>query len=282
MSEGGRTGHVGRLGACGTTLGAVLLAALSAAAQTTVTPGTVVRWPGAGLEKCAMDDRRWAPLDGACFFPVDLLREAGALELRRTRAGRTEARHVTVAEYPYPVQRIQLPDDRMVHLSPEDLERAVAEQERVAELWPLEGERRFALPLAPPLDPMPSGGRFGSRRFINGEPRSPHSGADYAAPRGTAVRAAADGTVVLAEAHFFGGNSVFVHHGDGLVSMYLHLDRIDVARGDEVARSQQLGVVGSTGRATGPHLHFGLRWHGARVDPELLLAEGRPIPALTP
>jgi murein DD-endopeptidase MepM/ murein hydrolase activator NlpD len=88
--------------------------------------------------------------------------------------------------------------------------------------------------------------------------------------------------VVLAEAHFFGGNSVFIHHGDGLVSMYLHLDRIDVATGDEVDRAQTVGAVGSTGRATGPHLHFGLRWHGARVDPELLLESGRPIRALTP
>lgn len=250
--------------------------------ETQVAPGSVVRWPGTGLEECALDGRRWAPLGGACFYPVDLLHAAGDLELRRTRAGLVESRRVRVTDYPYPVQRIELPDDRMVHLSPEDLERALAEEERVAGLWPLEGERRFHLPLAAPLDPMPSGGRFGARRFINGEPRNPHSGADYPAARGAPVRAVARGTVLLAEAHFFGGNSVFIHHGDGLVSMYLHLDRIDVARGDEVERSQQIGVVGSTGRATGPHLHYGLRWHGARVNPELLTGDASAIPALAP
>jgi murein DD-endopeptidase MepM/ murein hydrolase activator NlpD len=266
---------------------AVLLALASSpmpalAQEPPVAPGSIVRWPGTDVDACELEGRRWAPLGGTCFFPVDLLHEPGELELRRTRQGRAESRRIRVAEYPYPVQRIQLPDDRMVHLSPEDLARADAEQERVAALWPREGERRFELPLAAPLDPMPSGGRFGSRRIINGEPRSPHSGSDYAAPRGTPVRAVAGGTVLLAEEHFFGGNSVFVHHGDGLVSMYLHLDRIEVTAGDEVARSQRLGVVGSTGRATGPHLHFGLRWHGARVAPELLLAPAGRIRALSP
>lgn len=253
-----------------------------AADETIVTPGSVVRWSGAGLEQCEMQGRRWMPLADACYYAVDLLRAPGPLELRRYHLGRRQSRRVQVAEYPYPVQKIQLPDDRMVHLSEKDLARVVAEQKRVAALWPLEGERRFAIPLGAPLQPMPSGGRFGARRIINGEPRSPHSGADYSAPRGADVEAAASGTVVLTEEHFFGGNSVFIHHGDGLVSMYLHLDRIDVAAGDEVARSQRIGAVGSTGRATGPHLHFGVRWHGARVDPALLLGTAPQIPDLTP
>jgi murein DD-endopeptidase MepM/ murein hydrolase activator NlpD len=83
--------------------------------------------------------------------------------------------------------------------------------------------------------------------------------------------ASARGTVVLAEEHYFAGKSVFIDHGDGLITMYFHLDRLLVEKGDTVARGQRIGTVGSSGRATGPHLHFGVRWRGARIDPLLLL-----------
>jgi murein DD-endopeptidase MepM/ murein hydrolase activator NlpD len=249
-----------------------------------VRPGGIVRWPAAGAEgvpvACQLGERRFEPLGDVCLFPIDLLRPAGRLDLLRWRGGRPERRSVTVGEYPYPVQRIQLPDDRMVHLSPEDLERVLREKERLAPLWALEGERRFTLPLHPPLLPLPAGGRFGSRRIINGEPRSPHSGVDYPARRGEAVLAIARGVVRLSDDLFFGGNSVFIDHGDGLVSMYMHLSRVDVAAGQQVERGQRIGAVGSTGRATGPHLHFGIRWHGARVDPALLLGPTDAIPKL--
>ncbi len=86
--------------------------------------------------------------------------------------------------------------------------------------------------------------------------------------------------MVLAEEHFFAGNSVFVDHGDGLISMSFHMSRIDVTAGETVRRGQRLGTVGATGRATGPHLHFGLRWHGARVDPALLLGDPDAVPAI--
>ncbi|MEM1250263.1 MAG: M23 family metallopeptidase, partial [Acidobacteriota bacterium] len=133
----------------------------------------------------------------------------------------------------------------------------------------------FQLPLAQPLERLPRGGRFGARRIINGEPRSPHTGADYAANQGTPVLAAADGVVRLAEEHFFGGNSVFLDHGDGLITMYLHLHEIFVDPGESVTRGSVIGTVGSTGRSTGPHLHFGIRWRGARVDPAFLLQPER-------
>jgi murein DD-endopeptidase MepM/ murein hydrolase activator NlpD len=191
-----------------------------------------------------------------------------------------EARTVAVGEFPYRVQRIQIPDDRMVHLSPENLQRVLREQNRLEPLWEMEGRRRFTLPLRAPLDGAPKGSNFGSQRIINGEERSPHSGLDYHARRGDPVRAVAAGTVVLSDDFYFGGNSVFIGHGDGLVSMYMHLDRVDVKVGQSVKRGQRVGVVGSTGRATGPHLHFGLRWHGARVDPALLLGKAEAVPAL--
>ena len=108
-------------------------------------------------------------------------------------------------------------------------------------------------------------------------PRSPHTGADYAANQGTPVLAAEAGTVRLAEEHFFSGNSIFIDHGDGLVSMYFHMHELFVSPGDRVTRGAVIGTVGSTGRSTGPHLHFGLRWRGARIDPRPLF-EGSALP----
>lgn len=244
-----------------------------------VPPGGLVRWSGEGIESCSLGDREWAPRDGACWYPIDLL-ASGRIEVSRRRNGRSEAHLVTVADYPYDVQRIEIKDRSRVDLSPENVARSRAESARIGKLWPRETEARFELPLGPPLADLPSGGRFGARRIINGEPRSPHTGADYAADTGEPILAVAAGEVVLAEEHFFGGNSVFLDHGDGLISMYFHMSRIDVAKGDSVERGQTIGLVGATGRATGPHLHFGLRWHGARVDPGLLLGDPAEVPGI--
>ncbi len=168
----------------------------------------------------------------------------------------------------------------MVDLSAADLERVRRENREMAQLWKTRGPRRFELPLAAPLDPLPEGGRFGHRRIINGSPRSPHGGADYSVPEGTPVRAAGAGTVVMVANHFFGGNAVFVDHGDGLVTQYFHLSRIDVREGQQLDRGAPLGAVGATGRATGPHLHFGVRFRGARVDPALLVGPAAAMPCL--
>jgi murein DD-endopeptidase MepM/ murein hydrolase activator NlpD len=255
-------------------------AAFSTAAEPApaVRPGTLVRWPGASVEACALGERRFEPLDGACVYPVDLLHAPGPLTLARWRGGRRETRTVRVGPFDYPVQRLTLPPG-YVELSAADAERVRRENVQVAQLWGRTGKRRFALPLQPPLEPLPEGGRFGSRRVINGQPRSPHGGADYTAPLGAPVVAAADGEVALVAEHFFGGLSVFVDHGDGLITMYLHLSRADVTLGQTVRRGEPIGAVGSSGRATGPHLHFGARWRGARVDPRLLLAPER-IPVI--
>jgi murein DD-endopeptidase MepM/ murein hydrolase activator NlpD len=186
---------------------------------------------------------------------------------------------IRVGTYPYPVQTLTLPKEK-VDLSPEDLARVRRESQEIGRLWGRMAERRFALPLHPPLAPLPEGGRFGSRRVINGQPRSPHSGADYSAKAGEPILAVADGEVALADEHFFAGNSVFVDHGDGLISMYFHMSRILVQEGEIVRRGQVIGEVGATGRVTGPHLHFGLRWHGARIDPALLLGDPGGLPEI--
>lgn len=105
-------------------------------------------------------------------------------------------------------------------------------------------------------------------------------GIDYPTPVGSPVLAVAAGTVRLARDMFYEGNAVFIDHGDGLISMYFHLADIDVKAGQTVAKGHRIGRVGSTGRATGPHLFFGIRWHDARIDPKFLLEEPGRIPAV--
>ena len=242
--------------------------ALAAAPE--VRPGGVVRWPGQGVTACGVGEREWAPLAGACWYAVDL-EAKGTIEVVRRRDGRREVRRIKVGRYPYAEQRLTVPE-KMVDLSPADQARVARESARIAPLWRLEGPARYALPLAAPLADLVPHGRFGARRVFNGKPKSPHGGEDYRAAAGTPVLAPADGVVALAEAHFFAGNAVYLDHGGGLVTMLFHLSRIDVEAGQQVRRGQVVGAVGATGRVTGPHLHFGARWHGARVDPALLLA----------
>ncbi|MCW4461714.1 M23 family metallopeptidase [Sphingomonas sp. BT-65] len=123
-------------------------------------------------------------------------------------------------------------------------------------------------------------GLFGSQRIYKGEPGAYHSGVDVARPSGTPVLAPADGVVILAaQAPFtLEGRLLMLDHGMGLNSAFLHLSRIDVKVGEVVRRGQTVGAVGATGRATGPHLHWGMKWNGARIDP-LLLAGSMPVTA---
>ncbi|HTU01222.1 MAG TPA: M23 family metallopeptidase, partial [Candidatus Sulfotelmatobacter sp.] len=112
---------------------------------------------------------------------------------------------------------------------------------------------------------------FGARRIINGESRAPHTGVDFPAAAGTPVLAANAGRVALVADMFFSGRTVVLDHGDGLFTMYFHLQDTVVQPGREVKRGEALGHVGSTGRASGPHLHWGARLTGARIDPNALL-----------
>lgn len=171
-----------------------------------------------------------------------------------------------VVEKSYGVRRLTLPK-KMVDLDKETLARARKESRAMKALW-----------RATPTDPLWRGafikpvpgivvGPFGRRSIINNQPRSPHSGVDLRGKKGTPVAATNHGKVVLIGDHFFTGLTVVIDHGGGIQSMYFHLDKILAKKGDMVDKGQEIGQVGSTGRSSGPHLHWGIRVNGDRVDP---------------
>lgn len=254
----------------------MLAATVAPTAAQTAPPGSLVHWQGEKITRCFVGGRAFAPTDvdgqSGCLVPVGLTRTDDVVA-ERDRDGQRERLRIGLGEYPYSVQRLTIKDQSRVSLSPENQARVARENALIGKLWARQGEPRFLLPLGAPLEEMLDGGRFGAKRIINGEPRSPHTGADFAVPRGTPVLAVDDAVVALTGEFFFSGNAVFLDHGNGLISMYFHLHEMFVEQGEEVSRGRLLGAVGSTGRSTGPHLHFGIRWQGARVDPALLLGE---------
>lgn len=263
----------------------LLVASLSPAAaparDLSVRPGAIVRWPGEGLIECRQGERRFAPLAGVCYFPIDLL-ATGKLEVERRTAAGAERRTLAIATYPYPTESLTGVEEKYVSPPAAELKRIEREQRETAAVFARATPRQFDLPLAAPLAILPEGGRFGSRRIFNGEARSPHGGTDFKAAPGTVVFAPADGVVALAAGQYFAGNAVYLDHGDGLVTMSFHLSALLVKNGEMVKRGQPIGKVGATGRVTGPHLHFGARWRGAKVDPQLLLADPSTWPAIAP
>ena len=185
-------------------------------------------------------------------------------------APRKAAGAITVKARKFPIQRLSLPKS-MVDLAPKDERRAEAEAARLHALFDTISPERlwrghFTRPVA--SDAKPEG--FGSRRIINGKPRSPHSGVDFSAPAGTQVVASNAGRVALVGEFFFGGRLVALDHGEGLYTLYMHLERVEVVEGALVERGSIIGAVGSTGRATGPHLHWAAQLRRARIDPAAL------------
>lgn len=171
----------------------------------------------------------------------------------------------------FSVQRLTLPPS-MVDLDPETERRAVSESARLQTLYrTITPERLWRGPFTRPVAGTEPGTGFGARRVINGQPRMPHSGLDFSASLGTPVVAANAGRVALVADYFFPGRLVVIDHGLGLYTLYFHLERASVAENERVDRGQPIGTVGATGRATGPHLHFGVQLGSARVDPEVLL-----------
>jgi murein DD-endopeptidase MepM/ murein hydrolase activator NlpD len=210
------------------------------------------------------------------WIGVDLEQPPASLDVileGATRAGRPARARAAllVVDARYPVQRLRVPRS-FTELDAATLERVAREKAVLDRLWETVTPARFwRSPFRTPLEEAAHGTGFGVKRIINGDPRAPHTGVDFSAPAGTPVLAANGGLVTLAAEHFFGGKSVVLDHGQGLYTMYFHLQDGLVQHGQRVAQGEVIGRVGSTGRATGPHLHWGARVYGARVDPQELL-----------
>ncbi|HZF15853.1 MAG TPA: peptidoglycan DD-metalloendopeptidase family protein [Steroidobacteraceae bacterium] len=203
---------------------------------------------------------------------VPLAAEVGDQQLE-WRLPNGEARKIafTIGAYEYPTQALKVPP-KQVDLSKADLARFDREKAHMGAIldgWTPRGPS--TLELAAPVD-GPRSTSYGSRRLFNNQPRNPHTGMDISANTGAPVRAPLAGRVVDVGSYFFNGNNVIIDHGEGLMTMYCHLSKIDVKVGDELATGALIGEVGATGRVTGPHLHFGVMLNRAWVDPALLLA----------
>jgi len=190
----------------------------------------------------------------------------GVLDGARFRAEAT----LTISPRKFAVQELTLPKG-MAEFDNATLLRIEAEAAEISRRFSRVTPPRWRTPFLPPVEEYRPA-NFGARRVINGDPRMPHSAVDIHLPGGTPVRSIADGQVAFAGEQFFGGRSVVIDHGGGVFSVYYHLKEFSVAEGKEVSRGERFGSVGATGRATGPHLHFGVRVPGGRVDPTRLLA----------
>jgi len=173
----------------------------------------------------------------------------------------------------YRERHLTITNERQVNPNAEDMERInreSVEMRQAFSTWSESLEPVFAMNL--PVDGVRSSS-FGSRSFFNGQPRNPHSGMDIAAPEGTPILAPAPGVILTTGNYFFNGNTIIMDHGHGLISLYCHMNTIDVEPGAEIAAGEQIGQVGSTGRVTGPHLHWSVNLNNVRVDPALFLGE---------
>jgi murein DD-endopeptidase MepM/ murein hydrolase activator NlpD len=214
----------------------------------------------------------WVALVG---IPLDTKPGAQSARFVPTGDEAPQALEFTVRDKKYAEQHLKVQNKRHVNPEKQDLARIEREKARIdAALGTYTPGRVPELRMNVPV-PGERSSSFGLRRFFNGEPRNPHSGMDIAAPSGTPIRSPSPGRVLDAGDFFFNGNTVFVDHGEGVVTMYCHLSRIDARPGDEVAAGDVLGLVGATGRVTGPHLHWGVAVNRAMVDPALFLAGGK-------
>ncbi|PWY50211.1 peptidoglycan DD-metalloendopeptidase family protein [Pseudomonas sp. RW409] len=182
----------------------------------------------------------------------------------------------SVGSKKYPEQHITLKNKRQVNPDPADLKRIDAElAEQVRAYRSFSPNTPSNLLLDKPVS-GPLSSKFGVRRFFNGEERNPHAGLDFAVPAGTPIKTPAAGKVILIGNYFFNGNTVFVDHGQDFISMFCHMSKIDVKVGQQLARGGVVGKVGSTGRATGPHMHWNVSLNDARVDPAIFIGAFQP------
>jgi murein DD-endopeptidase MepM/ murein hydrolase activator NlpD len=209
-------------------------------------------------------DGQWVAVVG-----VPLGAKVGTQRLTVTQSGETSRALFEIQGKAYPTQHITIKNKRKVNPNKYDMTRINGESAEIkAALRHWMEVETLPLPFAWPIEGRVSG-LFGRRRVFNGQPRRPHSGMDIAAPTGTEIHAPAEGVVRDTGDYFFNGKTVFIDHGQGLVTMFCHLDRIDVEAGQTLTQGDVIGTVGATGRVTGPHLHLGVSLNDARVEPRL-------------
>lgn len=237
--------------------------------QGSTAPGAVVTLDG---EK--------VPVAKSGLFVLGFGRDARptASLVARLPGGKIERRQLAVKQRKYRIQRIDGLPGRKVSPTKKDMKRIAAERKQLrAARRVMSADPRFTSGFMWPVTGRLSG-IYGSQRILNGKKRRPHFGVDIAAPQGTPIVAASDGRVVLVHQDmFFTGKTVVIDHGLGIGTLYIHMDAIEVKKGAHVRRGQRIGRVGMTGRATGPHLHWGLTWRGLSLDPALMVG---PMPKL--
>jgi murein DD-endopeptidase MepM/ murein hydrolase activator NlpD len=215
-------------------------------------------------------NKRWYGLAG---IPVTAKKGTYELQITETLAGGRTAelvRKIRVVEAPYPTITVTVAK-KFTEPNPEQLTSISADKELKRKILNMVTSERlwsgdFVAPVSEPVSDI-----FGTARVFNNEVQSRHEGLDFAAPAGTEVRAINSGVVILARPMFFEGNFLVIDHGQGLLSLYLHLSAFKVKEGDHVHTGETIAVSGGTGRATGPHLHLAVRWQGVYLSPAILL-----------
>ena len=232
-----------------------------------VPPGSVVHYAGRSLRTTAY---------GTVAFGVGR-DESGPLTIEvACPDGSNEVSTIQVTPRDWPIEQVNGVPAKTVDPPPEIAERIRREQASVAIVRDRDDDRTdFTESFIRPVEGRVSG-RFGNQRVYNGKPRAAHSGMDIAAAQGTPVKTPASGIVTFANADLYlTGGTLVIDHGFGFSSNFLHLSRLDVKVGERVGQGQIIGAVGATGRATGPHLHWGMNWFEVRIDPQLVLERAR-------
>ncbi|WP_018231448.1 peptidoglycan DD-metalloendopeptidase family protein [Thioalkalivibrio thiocyanodenitrificans] len=229
--------------------------------------------PAGAQPRAGFNDERVAvvPTDGGwkAVVGLPLSLQPGDHRVEVTWAdGRRSWHGFTVHDREYGESRITIDEERLVSPGPEDLKRIEAERARIRKALATWTDTVPDFNFAVPAEGRFSSG-FGLRRFINDQPRNPHSGLDIAAPTGTPVHAPSPGRVILTGDFFFAGKAVFLDHGYGVISFYAHMNDIHVEEGQVVERGERIGDIGATGRVTGPHLHWTIYLNRTAVEPEL-------------
>lgn len=221
-----------------------------------------------GASEITYADKSVFVIGDSALVAIPMTADAGVATLTYRQAGQSLTHEFTVNPHTYTEQHITIKNDALVSPPAEVSERIQREAQRQRRLYANHAARQtVGTGFTKPLEGITTS-LFGHRRFFNGKPRSPHSGLDIAAASGTPIAAAGDGLVTLADALYFNGNTLFIDHGQGLITMYCHMSKLEVTEGERVKKGQTIGLVGATGRATGPHLHWTVSLNGTRVDPE--------------